>query len=143
MYRREPVHVGGRREASHLALPLTRRVVGNLGSIVRVLTACRAPPLRDRPPHVAEEKTGPTAAGLSERFSVPCFLAGRMQDIESDTGYDTLRCLPEGGLAVYRKRPFTTHADRLRPRLKADGSHLSSRRALISRIPPEELRQHG
>ena len=62
VYRREPLHVGGRREASHLALPLTRRVVGNLGSIVRVLTACRAPPLRDRPPHVAEEKTGPHAA---------------------------------------------------------------------------------
>ena len=35
-------------------------------------TACRAPPLRDRPPHVAEEKTGPTAAGVSARFSVPC-----------------------------------------------------------------------
>ena len=40
--------------------------------------------------------------------------------------------------------------DRLRHRLigyarvsKADGSHPSSRRALISRIPPEEPRQHG
>ena len=37
MYRREPLHVGGRREASHLALSLTCRVVGDLGSIVRVL----------------------------------------------------------------------------------------------------------
>ena len=37
VYRREPLHVGGRREAPHLALPLTRRVVGDLGSIVRVL----------------------------------------------------------------------------------------------------------
>ena len=39
VYRREPLHVGGRREAPHLALPLTRRLVGDLGSIVRVLTS--------------------------------------------------------------------------------------------------------
>ena len=37
VYRCEPLHVGGRREAPHLALPLTRRLVGDLGSIVRVL----------------------------------------------------------------------------------------------------------
>ena len=37
VYRREPLHVGGRREAPHLALPLTRRLVGDLGSIVCVL----------------------------------------------------------------------------------------------------------
>ena len=37
VYRREPLHVGGRREAPHLALPVTRRLVGDLGSIVRVL----------------------------------------------------------------------------------------------------------
>ena len=37
VYRREPLHVGGRLEAPHLALPLTRRLVGDLGSIVRVL----------------------------------------------------------------------------------------------------------
>ena len=37
VYRRKPLHVGGRREAPHLALPLTRRLVGALGSIVRVL----------------------------------------------------------------------------------------------------------
>ena len=30
VYRREPLHVGGRREAPHLALPLTRRLVGDL-----------------------------------------------------------------------------------------------------------------
>ena len=40
VYRREPLHVGGRREAPHLALPLTRRLVGDLGSIVRVLISC-------------------------------------------------------------------------------------------------------
>ena len=39
VYRREPLHVGGRREAPHLALPLTRRLVGDLGSIVRVLVS--------------------------------------------------------------------------------------------------------
>ena len=37
VYRREPLHVGGRCEAPHLALPLTCRLVGDLGSIVRVL----------------------------------------------------------------------------------------------------------
>ena len=37
VYRREPLHVGGRHEAPHLALPLTRRLVGDLGSLVRVL----------------------------------------------------------------------------------------------------------
>ena len=37
VYRREPLHVGGRQEAPHLALPLTRRLVGDLGSLVRVL----------------------------------------------------------------------------------------------------------
>ena len=35
--RREPLELSGRREPPHLALPLTRRVVGDLGSIVRVL----------------------------------------------------------------------------------------------------------
>ena len=39
VYRREPLHVGGRREAPHLALPLTRRLVGDLDSIVRVLVS--------------------------------------------------------------------------------------------------------
>ena len=62
-------------------------------------TACRAPPLRDRPPHVAEEKTGPTAAGVSERFSVPRSFARRLQDIESDTGYDTRRRVLDGVFA--------------------------------------------
>ena len=37
VYRPEPLHVGGQREAPHLGLPLTRRLVGDLGSIVRVL----------------------------------------------------------------------------------------------------------
>ena len=37
VYRRKPLHVGGRLEAPHLALPLTCRLVGDLGSIVRVL----------------------------------------------------------------------------------------------------------
>ena len=35
--RREPLELSGRLEAPHLALPLTRRLVGDLGSIVRVL----------------------------------------------------------------------------------------------------------
>ncbi len=35
--RREPLELSGRLETPHLALPLTRRVVGDLGSIVRVL----------------------------------------------------------------------------------------------------------
>ena len=35
--RREPLELSGRREPPHLALPLTRRLVGDLGSIVRVL----------------------------------------------------------------------------------------------------------
>ena len=34
--RREPLELSGRRETPHLALPLTRRLVGDLGSIVRV-----------------------------------------------------------------------------------------------------------
>ena len=36
---------------------------------------------------------------MSERFSVACAFARRMQDIESDTGYDTRRCAPDGALA--------------------------------------------
>ena len=51
-------------------------------------------------PTVAEGKTGPTAAGLSARVSVPCAFARRMQDIESDTAYDRLRCLPDGAIAL-------------------------------------------
>ena len=35
--RREPLELSGRRETPHLALPLTRRLVGDLGSIIRVL----------------------------------------------------------------------------------------------------------
>ena len=35
--RRELLELSGRLEAPHLALPLTRRLVGDLGSIVRVL----------------------------------------------------------------------------------------------------------
>ena len=35
--RREPLELSGRRETLPLALPLTRRLVGDLGSIVRVL----------------------------------------------------------------------------------------------------------
>ena len=35
--RREPLELRGRLETPHLALPLTRRLVGDLGSIVRVL----------------------------------------------------------------------------------------------------------
>ena len=37
MNRREPLELSGRLEAPHLVLPLTRRLVGDLGSIVRVL----------------------------------------------------------------------------------------------------------
>ena len=37
MYRCEPLHVGGRPEAPQLALPLPRRLVGDLGSSVRIL----------------------------------------------------------------------------------------------------------
>ena len=35
--RREPLELSGRLETPHLALPLTRRLVGDLASIVRVL----------------------------------------------------------------------------------------------------------
>ena len=35
--RREPLELSGRLKTPHLALPLTRRLVGDLGSIVRVL----------------------------------------------------------------------------------------------------------
>ena len=35
--RREPLELSDRRETPHLALPLTRRVVGDFGAIVRVL----------------------------------------------------------------------------------------------------------
>ena len=35
--RRDPLELSGRREPPHLALPLTRRVVGDFSSIVRVL----------------------------------------------------------------------------------------------------------
>ena len=38
-------------------------------------------------------------AGVSARVSVPCLFARRLQDIESDTGYDTLRCTPDGARA--------------------------------------------
>ena len=37
VYRREPLHVAGRHDAPHLALPLTRRLVGDLSTIARVL----------------------------------------------------------------------------------------------------------
>ena len=40
-------------------------------------------------------------AGLSEQFSVPCSFARRLQDIESDTGYDTRRRPPDSALALY------------------------------------------
>ena len=43
------------------------------------------------PRHFAHSET--------RRFSVPCSFARRMQDIESDTGYDTRRCAPDGALA--------------------------------------------
>ena len=39
-----------------------------------------------------------SSPGLSKRFSVSCCFARRMQDIESDTGNDTLMCLPDGVL---------------------------------------------
>ena len=39
------------------------------------------------------------AAGVSERVSEPCCFARRLQDIESDTGYDTRRRAPDGALA--------------------------------------------
>ena len=71
-------------------------------------------------PLVAEGKTGPTAAGVSGRFSEPCSFARRMQDIESDTVYDTRRRSPEGAIArACPTRPFATHADRLRSRLES------------------------
>ena len=44
-------------------------------------------------------KQGPTSADLSERVSVPCLFARRLQDIESDTGYDTRRHVLEGVFA--------------------------------------------
>jgi len=37
MYRRKALDVGSRREASHAALPLTGRLMGDLRSIVRIL----------------------------------------------------------------------------------------------------------
>ena len=37
VHRREPLELSGRLETPHLALPLTRRLVGDLGSMVRVL----------------------------------------------------------------------------------------------------------
>ena len=37
VHRREPLALSGRLETPHLALPLTRRLVGDLGSMVRVL----------------------------------------------------------------------------------------------------------
>ena len=44
-------------------------------------------------------KQGPTSVGLPAWVSVPCSFARRMQDIESDTGYDTRRRCPDGALA--------------------------------------------
>ena len=54
-------------------------------------TTVRASPWR-------KGKHGRPPPGVSERFSVPCSFARRMQDIESDTGYDTLRRWPDGVL---------------------------------------------
>ncbi len=51
------------------------------------------------PPRVAEGQTGRTAAGLSARFSAPCSFARRLQDRESDTGYDTRRRASDGAFA--------------------------------------------
>ena len=45
---------------------------------------------------MAEGETGPTAASLSALVSEPYAFARRMQDIESDTGYDTRRRAPDG-----------------------------------------------
>ena len=47
----------------------------------------------------------PTAAGVSARVSVPCAFARRMQDIESDTVYDTRRCSPDGAARPGRSGP--------------------------------------
>ena len=47
-------------------------------------------------PTVVDGKTGPTAAGVSARVSVPGSFARRLQDIESDTGYDTRRRALDG-----------------------------------------------
>ena len=41
-------------------------------------------------------KEGPTAAGLSEMVSEPCSFARRLQNIESDMGYDTRWRVPDG-----------------------------------------------
>ena len=46
------------------------------------------------------KQTGPTAAGVSARVSDPCAFARRLQDRESDTGYDTPRGSSDGALAV-------------------------------------------
>ena len=68
---------------------------------------------RPGPPRVAEGKPGPTAAGLSERFSEPCSFARRLQDIESDTGYDTRRRVLDGVLArVSQTAVYDTYHDR-------------------------------
>ena len=61
-----------------------------------------------------------TRAGLSERFSEPSCFARRLQDIESDTGYDTLRRTFNGALARVSQTAVYDTYDRLRPR--ADGS---------------------
>ena len=51
-------------------------------------------------PRVAEGKTGPTSAGRSGRFSVPCSFTGRMRNVDWDTAYDTGRGSPEAGRAL-------------------------------------------
>ncbi len=47
------------------------------------------------PTRVAEGQTGPTSAGRSGRFSVPCSFTERMRNVDWDTAYDTWKGSPE------------------------------------------------
>ena len=71
VHRREPLHVSGRLEPPHLALPLSRRLVGDFCAIVRILIRAvdhrrhhRAARRRVAAELVGDQPTGNTALAL-------------------------------------------------------------------------------
>ena len=80
-YSAKPSLLRGRRLAPMCCRSSSLRVPWRRRSALRCGRECRPP------------------AGLSERVSEPCLFARRLQDIESDTGYDTRRRGLDGAFA--------------------------------------------
>ena len=77
--RREPLELSGRLETPHLALPLTCRLVGDLGSIVRVLISDV-----DHPRHHDAGRGGGGAQRVGDQLSRDTALGFQQRPKESD-----------------------------------------------------------